>query len=67
MIGVTKNSSHGIYRNKGLLRKTSHAHTLTAQHDFIIARMENMGRLQEVVGVHQVMALVVEALERAED
>ena len=44
---------------------------MTAKHAFIIARMENMGRLQEelqeVVGSHQVIALIVEALERAED
>ena len=45
--------------------------SMTAKHAFIIARMENMGRLQEelqeAVGAHQVMALVAEALERAED
>lgn len=43
---------------------------LTGKHAFITTKIENMGRLQEelldVVGAHQVMALVVEALERAE-
>ena len=43
---------------------------ITAPHDFITARMENMGKLQEelqqVVGEHDAMALMVEAIERAE-
>ena len=43
---------------------------ITAPHDFITARLENMGKLQEelqqAVGEQDAMALLVEAIERAE-
>ena len=43
---------------------------ITAPHAYITTRMENMGKLQEelqqVVGEHDAMALLVEAIERAE-
>ncbi len=43
---------------------------ITAPHDFITARLENMGKLQEelqqVVGEQDAMALLVQAIERAE-
>ena len=43
---------------------------ITAPHAFITARQENMGKLQEElqqeVGEQDAMALVVEAIERAE-
>ena len=43
---------------------------ITAPHAFITTRMENMGKLQgelqQVVGEHDAMALMVEAIERAE-
>ncbi len=43
---------------------------ITTPHSFITTRMENMGKLQEelqqVVGEHDAMALLVEAIERAE-
>ncbi len=43
---------------------------ITAPHAFITVRLENMGKLQEelqqVVGEQDAMALMVEALERAE-
>ena len=43
---------------------------ITAPHDFITARLENMGKLQEelqqAVGEQDAMALLVEAIEQAE-